>query len=209
MAGRFKTQGLKTRHLSFLAFLFNHVLLCICFKIHFTVSKHLVSIWRYTRLIRTINKVKKSNKKFKIFHVIIILRNHYFVILKLFRAVKGFILCQIKQTSLKSGCNFTTYSRFTDTSRVEELQTQKPLSPISASSSMSRKRQSTGLEPFRQICLQLMEFFCHSKMLLSSARQTTSAMNWRTPERTLTTWRLLLACTAKRISHTQPKCSPR
>src|SRR6218665_3055856 len=32
----FVTQGLKTRHLSILAFLFSHILHCICFKVHFT-----------------------------------------------------------------------------------------------------------------------------------------------------------------------------
>ena len=39
----FVTQGLKTRHMSFLAFLFNHILHCVCFKILFTESKYLVS----------------------------------------------------------------------------------------------------------------------------------------------------------------------
>jgi len=59
-------------------------------------------------LIRTIKKLTKLNKKFKIFCVIKILRNHYFNILKLFWAIKGFILRQIKQTTLKSGYNFST-----------------------------------------------------------------------------------------------------
>jgi len=35
-------------------------------------------------LIKTIKKVKKSNKKFEIFRVIIILCNYQFIILKLF-----------------------------------------------------------------------------------------------------------------------------
>src|SRR6218665_2410499 len=61
------TQGPKTRHLSFLAFLLKHILHCICFKILFTESKYLVSNYNYTRLLRTIKKVKKSNKMFKIF----------------------------------------------------------------------------------------------------------------------------------------------
>jgi len=52
-------------------------------------------------MIRTVKKVKKSNKKFKIIFVIKIVRNHYFIILKLFRVIKGFILCQTKQTALK------------------------------------------------------------------------------------------------------------
>jgi len=90
--------GAKTCCLSFLAFLFYHILLCICFKIPFTESKCLVSNWSCTRLIRTTKKVNKSNKTFKIFCVIIILRNHYFIILKLLPVIKGFILYQIKQT---------------------------------------------------------------------------------------------------------------
>jgi len=32
--------------------------------------------------------VKKSNKKFKIFRVIILVRNHYFIIRKLFQIIK-------------------------------------------------------------------------------------------------------------------------
>jgi len=71
-------------------------------------------------------KVKKSNKKFKIFRVIIILRSHYFIILKLFRAMKGSIMYQMKQTALTSGNNFKSYGKFTDTRWIEELQT--PLS---------------------------------------------------------------------------------
>jgi len=51
-----------------------------------------------------------------IFHVIIILCNHYFTILKLLRAIKLFILNQIKQTALKSDYNFTRYGKFTYTS---------------------------------------------------------------------------------------------
>ena len=51
-----------------------------------------------------------------IFRVIIILLNHYFIILKLFRAIKFFILNQIKQMALNSGYNFTTYGKFMNTS---------------------------------------------------------------------------------------------
>jgi len=61
------TKGPKTRHLSFLAFVLNHILHYVCFKILFTESKYFVSNWSYTRLVRTIKKVKKSNKMFKIF----------------------------------------------------------------------------------------------------------------------------------------------
>ena len=46
---------------------------------------------------------KKVNKKFKIIRLIIIIRNHFFIIIQLFRAIKGFILYEIKQTALKSG----------------------------------------------------------------------------------------------------------
>src|SRR6218665_3618831 len=76
----------------------------------FIVSKYLVSNLSYTHLIRTIKKVKKTNKKFNIFRVIIIVLNRYFIILKLSNVMKGFILCQTKQTTLKSGCNFTNTS---------------------------------------------------------------------------------------------------
>jgi len=95
--------------------------------------------------------VKKSNKKFNIFRVIIILLNHYFIILKLFLIINGFILYQIKQTALKSDYNFTTYGKFKDISWIEELQTRKLVSPIWASSSTSRKRQTTSFEPLRYI----------------------------------------------------------
>jgi len=95
--------------------LLNHILHWICFKILFTYSKYLVYNWGYTRLIRTIKIVKKSNKKFKIFRVIIVLCNYHCMLLKLFWAIKGFILYQIKQTTLKVDYNFTTYSQFTDT----------------------------------------------------------------------------------------------
>jgi len=60
--------------------------------------------------------VKKLNKKFKIIRVNIIVRNHYFIILKLSQVIKDFILYQIKQTASKSGYNVTTYGKFTDTS---------------------------------------------------------------------------------------------
>src|SRR6218665_1648029 len=39
----FVTQGLTACHMLFLAFLFYHILYCICFKILFTESKYLVS----------------------------------------------------------------------------------------------------------------------------------------------------------------------
>jgi len=94
-------------------------------------------------------KLKKSINKFMVFGVIIILCNHYFIILKLLWSIKFFILNQIKQTALKSGYNFTTYDKITDTSWNEELQTWKPLSSIWAYCSISRKRQTTGFEPLR------------------------------------------------------------
>jgi len=106
------------------AFLLNHILHCICFKVLVTESKYLVSNWSYTRLVRAIKKVKQSNKKFNIFRVIVILSNNYFIIMKIFLAIKGFLLYQIKQTALKSDYNFTSDSEFTNTSWIEELQTR-------------------------------------------------------------------------------------
>ena len=88
-----------------------------------------------------------------IFRVVIILCNHYIILLRLFWAIKGFILYQIKQTALKSGYNFSTYDNFTDTRWNKELETRKPLSHIWASSSISRKRQTTGFEPLRHMCV--------------------------------------------------------
>jgi len=89
-------------------------------------------------------KVNNSNKMFKIIRVIIILCNHHFILLKLFWAIKDFVLYQKNQTTLKSDYNFTSYRKFTDTSWIEELQTRKPQSPIWASTSISRKQQVTG-----------------------------------------------------------------
>src|SRR6218665_1379436 len=43
---------------------------------------------------------------FKIFCVVMILSNHYPIILKLFGPIKGSIMYQIKQTALRSGYNF-------------------------------------------------------------------------------------------------------
>jgi len=135
-------------------FLFNHILHCICFTILNSLQNqsffYLICNWSYTRSIRTIQNMKKLNTKFKIFRVIIIVRNHYFVILKLFRVIKDFILYQIKQMALKSGYNFTIYGKFMDTSWIKEMQTRKPLSPIWTS--ISRKRQATDLEPWRHKC---------------------------------------------------------
>jgi len=54
--------------------------------------------------------------------------------------------------ALKSGYNFATYSKFTNISWVEELQTRKPLSPFWAFSSISRKRQVMGFEPLCHKC---------------------------------------------------------
>jgi len=51
---------------------------------------------------------------------------------------------QIKQTSWKSGYNFSTYGKFAGTSWLEEFQTRKPLSYLGLSSSIYRKRQTTG-----------------------------------------------------------------
>ena len=129
--------------MSFLALLFIHILRCIWLKILFTESKYLVSDWGYTCLMKTIKKVK-NRIELSIYLVIIILCIHHFILLKLFSTIKSFILYHTNQTTLKSGYNFTTYHKFTDTSWIEELQTRKRLSPIWASSSISRKWQVMG-----------------------------------------------------------------
>jgi len=80
--------------------------------------------WGYACSIRTLKKTKKSNKKLKIFRVIIFC-NHRFNLLKLFWVIKGFILYQINQVAFKSGYNFTTYGKFMNTSWIEDLQIRK------------------------------------------------------------------------------------
>jgi len=62
--------------------------------------------------------VKNSIKKFMTFRVIIILCNHYFIILNFFQEIKFFIVNQIKLMGLKLGNDFTTYGKFTDTSWI-------------------------------------------------------------------------------------------
>ena len=101
-----------TQKPSFLAILFNRILRCICFKILFTEWKYLAYNWSYIRLIRTIKKVKKSIKEFMIFRVIVIYSDHYFIIMKLFLAIKFFTLNQIKQMALKSGCNLSEFKNY-------------------------------------------------------------------------------------------------
>jgi len=101
-----------TQKPSFLAILFNRILRCICFKIIFTEWKYLAYNWSYIRLIRTIKKVKKSIKEFIIFRVIVIYSDHYFIIMKLFLAIKFFTLNQIKQMALKSGCNLSEFKNY-------------------------------------------------------------------------------------------------
>jgi len=143
--------GPKTRRLLFLAFywiiFYNESASKYLFQ--YRISKYLVSNWSYTRLIRTIKKGQKSDKKCKTFRVIIMVHNRYFIILKLFRGINGFILYQIKQTTLKTDYKFITYGKFTNTSWIEVLQTRNPSLLFWTSSSISRKRQATGLEPLR------------------------------------------------------------
>jgi len=146
------TQGPKTRRLSYLAFVFYHILHCICFK-YFLQNQNIlflnevIFVW-----LEQSKKWKKLNIKFKGFCVIIILGNHYFIILKLFRAIRDFILYQIKQMAFKSGFDFTSYGKFMDTRWIKDLKTRKSLSPIWISSSISRKRQMTGFAPLHHIC---------------------------------------------------------
>jgi len=73
--------------------------------------------------------VKKLNKKFKIFRVIILACNHHFIILKLFLVIKVFILYQIKQTALKSGHNFTTYANSQTPAELKNCKLEYP-SPL-------------------------------------------------------------------------------
>ena len=96
----------------FLAFLWNYILHCICFKILFTVSTCLLSNWSYTRLIRTVKKVKKSNKRFKIIRVNIIVCNHYFIILNFIPGHKGLYSVSNKANALKSSYEFSTYDKY-------------------------------------------------------------------------------------------------
>src|SRR6218665_600382 len=115
---KYVTHGHKTRRLSFLTFFY-----CITFCTA-SASKYLLQYQtilfltevRLEHLIRTIKKVKKWIKKVKIFRVIIIVLNHYVIVLKLLRVIKGFIIYPIKQTALKSGYCFITYGKFMDAS---------------------------------------------------------------------------------------------
>jgi len=98
----------RAQNLSFIifGFLLNHILHCICFKIHFTVSEYLVSNWSYTHLIRTFKKVKKLNKKFNIFHVIIIVRNHCFIYSEIIQHHKGLYSVSNKTNGIKIWLQF-------------------------------------------------------------------------------------------------------
>src|SRR6218665_2612534 len=106
--------------------------------------------------VHSFKQEKKSNKKFKNFRVIITLCNYHFIILNLFWAIKGFILYQIKQTALIWVTTLQLLANSQTT--IEKLQTSKPLSPISTSSSISRKRQVTGFEPLRHIYYRNIHF---------------------------------------------------
>jgi len=147
-------QGPKTRRLSFLTFLFNLTLHCICFKIqnqNILFLTEVILVW-----LENSKKRKKSNKRLKVFRVIKIIRNHFFIqYSEIIPGNKGLYSVSNKTnskvTALKSDYNFTTYGKFTDTSWIEELQTWKPLSPTWASSSISRKRQATGFGPLHNI----------------------------------------------------------
>ena len=75
-----------------------------------------------------LEELKNCKNRFKslIFCVIMMLGNHYPIILKLFGTIKGFIMYQIKQTALKSGYNFSAYDKFAYASWIEELKTRNP-----------------------------------------------------------------------------------
>ena len=96
--------------------------------------------------------------KSNIFRVVIILHNHYFIILKLFLVINGFILCQRKETAFLHGlqpCNLWQVHRHQLNWRIANLKT---LFPICASSSISRKRQMTGFEALRHILSTFLNF---------------------------------------------------
>src|SRR6218665_1062370 len=102
------TQEIKTCHLSFWDFLTEsystlHLLQTTYCRIK--ISCFLLKLYSFDY---NNQKVKKLNKNFRIFCIITILCDYHFIILKLFCALKGFILYQIKQTALKSGYNFST-----------------------------------------------------------------------------------------------------
>src|SRR6218665_2211145 len=109
-AYKFMTRGPKPVACHFLAFLLNHILYCICFKILLQYQNILFLTEVMLVRLQQSKNVNKSNKNVgpnhKVFRVIKIIRNHYFIIPKLFRVTKGFILYQIKQTALKSCYNF-------------------------------------------------------------------------------------------------------
>src|SRR6218665_4055576 len=100
-------------------------------------------------------------EKCNIFRVIVIIRSHYFIIVKLFRVIKGFILNQIKQTDIKSDYDFTIYGKFTDTSLIEELHTRKPsplFGPLGQYLGSDKRRVLSPCATFRQVDLILYLF---------------------------------------------------
>ena len=84
-----------------------------------------------------------------------ILCNHHFILLKLFWTIKCFILYQINQTALKSGCNFTTYSKFTDNCWIEELQTQRPFLLVGPLAQFLGSNKRRVLSP----CITVKEYY--------------------------------------------------
>jgi len=94
--------------------------------------------------------VNKSNKKFKIFCVIIIVRNHYFIILKIAPGHRGLYSVSNKTNGIQIELQLYNLWQIHGHQLNWRIANSKRLSPM-ASSSISRKRQTTGFEPLRHI----------------------------------------------------------
>ena len=143
----YETQGPKTCRLSFLAILLNHILRCIYFKVLFTVSEYLVPNWSYTRLIRTIKKVKKSKNWIKSCH-----HNSLQSLLhysEINPSHKGLYSVSNKANSIKT--ELQLYNLWQIHGHQLNWKITNSKTPILASSSISRKWQATGFEPLCHI----------------------------------------------------------
>ena len=71
--------------------------------------------------------MKKSNKKFKVFCIIIIVRNHhYFIILKLFQVIKGIYSVSNNANGIKIGLQFSTFDKFTEPAELKNSKLENP-----------------------------------------------------------------------------------
>src|SRR6218665_272347 len=89
------------------------------------------------------------------FSAIMILSNHYFIILKLFRAIMSYVLYQIKQNNGIKIRLHTTLQLIANSRTTAELKNCKLENPSplfgSLHCSISRKRQATGFQSLRHI----------------------------------------------------------